>query len=697
MPLIFSHSALVWFLPAIALPILFHLFFRLKRQVRDFPTLMFFQRIDPRLSAKRKIHEWLILLLRSLFIALVLLALMRPKMELGSGSGATARIILIDNSASMSTPGKDGFTKLQKAGKIAQQLVSSSQPGDAVAVQLMIPDAQASLPGDFHTDTSALHASLEKLPSSDASSLVPKALREALARFTSVRQSSREIHVITDLQKTRWSRGELEAQAGQNVRIVIHRIDSPSLSSGWVSLAAVEQPHRAFPTGRTIAVKFSLKNHGPTQGLVRLNSTDDSGKNFSRDMAVAPGGNFLATPTFSFSTAGFHWARVWLEGDAAAGANSATLGFWCTDARKTLFLGNLEKYGALPYAVSPGGNSDLSGIQPVPIQADKLLSELATKPLALCATWESFPQDTATVKGIENYVREGGMLFVAPSPGTEVQIGNGLPPWMDISTEAPRHFSEGESIIALQANDRLWKDLRGVEGEWLWGKLQLFHSRPLNPGADWQSLLASSSGSPLLARKALGRGTIFASGIAFTPKWSSLPLKAAFVVLVQGMFFSDSQEAIPVRSLDAGADVVFDSPKLTASVRSLTGDTLAWQGMPSDFGGLPRTGVFETMQNNSSQWVAVSASAGEAEQEFFAKSVPLLKNVSYEVVSTTGDPNSSRAAAGQHFLYGWLLLAAALVLLLETWLSNERSGDFGRKLFEGFTTLFRDKKREEQP
>src|ERR1700761_4985023 len=101
MPLFFSNPAALWLLPAIALPIIFHLFFRLRRQVRDFPSLMFFLRIDPRLSAKRKIHEWLILLLRTLFILLLILALARPLLGLRGANDNVARLILIDNSGSM--------------------------------------------------------------------------------------------------------------------------------------------------------------------------------------------------------------------------------------------------------------------------------------------------------------------------------------------------------------------------------------------------------------------------------------------------------------------------------------------------------------------------------------------------------------------------------------------------------------------
>ena len=43
-------------LPLAALPVLFHLFFRLKKTPRAFPTLMFFNRIDPKLNARRRLR-----------------------------------------------------------------------------------------------------------------------------------------------------------------------------------------------------------------------------------------------------------------------------------------------------------------------------------------------------------------------------------------------------------------------------------------------------------------------------------------------------------------------------------------------------------------------------------------------------------------------------------------------------------------
>ena len=39
---------------------------------------MFFHRLDPKLNARRRLREWLILLLRTLLILFLLLALARP-------------------------------------------------------------------------------------------------------------------------------------------------------------------------------------------------------------------------------------------------------------------------------------------------------------------------------------------------------------------------------------------------------------------------------------------------------------------------------------------------------------------------------------------------------------------------------------------------------------------------------------------
>jgi hypothetical protein len=679
-----SYPATAWLLPAIALPIVFHLFFRLRRQVREFPSLMFFLRIDPRLSAKRKIHEWLILFLRCLFLALLILALCRPLLGLRGSSDKVARLVLIDNSGSMAASTPAGLSKLALAERAAARLIASSRPGDSVAVQLMVPDPTATLPHGFDASAAVLRDAIGQLTPSDGAASAPRAIRAALATLATAKPTRRELHILTDLQEKNWSRGDLGALA-TDCRIIVHRIESAPVTAGAVSLEATEIPRRAIPAGRIMPVRVILQSHGPVAAHVRLNSADDSGRNISRDVEVGPNASTPVTLTFSFVNSGFHWAQIWLEGDAAPTANRAGLGFWNTDVRNVLFVGARDDFGAMPYAISPGGNSDLSGIQAVFMSADQMAAGLALKPLAVVLTWENGPQDASISQALQDYVRHGGTLFLVPSPNAGVSVSRPPPPWLDANPGALVAAKDSEPMILLQEGDPLWQDLRDADGRPKLGLLRAFQYRPVQTGRDWQTLIASARGAALLARRNFENGRIFAGGLAFTPVWSSLPLRGGFVVLMQNAVFGDRSEHIPVQSIRAGEDVAFDFPDESASVKSLAGSALDWHGRARDFEGLPRAGVYEITQRDHVDWVATSGDVDEADPHFLPPGqVPLLRNLPHEVVPLLHEEDVTKTGLSPEAgtsLYRWLLLAALLVLLAETWLANERSSDLGTKLF----------------
>lgn len=685
MPFLLSHPAVAWLLPAIALPILFHLFFRLRRQVREFPSLMFFLRIDPRLSAKRKIHEWLILLLRCLFLALLLLALARPLLGLKSSGEHVARLVLIDNSGSMAAPTTAGISKLTLAERATEKLIASLPAGDSVAVQLMIPDPTVTLPRGFDAAPAILRDALGKLTPSDGAASAPKAIRAALATLDTAKAPQRELHILTDLQQKNWSRGEMNAEA-VNCRIIVHRIESAPVAAGSVSIEPLEIPSRAIPAGRVMPVRVALQNHGSVAAHVRLNSTDDSGKNLTRDVEVAPNASTPVVLTFSFPNAGFHWAQVWVEGDAAPTANRAELGFWCTDVRKAFFVGAKNDFAAMPYAVSPGGNSDLSGIDAVFMGVDQLTASLAAKPLAVVLTWENWPRDGAISQVLQDYVDQGGTLFLVPSPDVGASISPPAAAWLDASLGALVTAKDAEPVVLLQEGDMFWNDLRDADGRPKLGLLRAFQYRPVKTGAtDWRTLVSSARGATLLARRNVERGRIFVSGLAFTPKWSSLPLKGGFVVLMQNAIFGDQAEHIPVQSVHAGGEFHFDIPDASADMKSLAGSALDWHGQARDFEGLPRAGVYEISQRDHITWVAASGNVDEADPHFLPRGrVPLLRNLPHDVALLANEDDITQTGLTQSSgtsLYRWLLLAALLVLLAETWLANERSSDLGKKLF----------------
>jgi len=699
MPLFFSSAAALWLLPAIALPVIFHLFFRLRRQVREFPSLMFFLRIDPRLSAKRKVHEWLILLLRCLFLALFLLALLRPILGTRGSNENVARFVLIDNSGAMAASAPGGTSKLTLAARAVDLLLAATKSGDSTAVQVMLPDATSALSGKFDASSATVRDALANLTPSDGAAPVARAIRAALASLDTAKQPQRELHILTDLQRNNWSRGELGAEA-TGCRIIVHRIESAALNTGSVSLDAADSPTRAIPAGRVTPVRFNLQNNGPQAAHVRFESADDSGKSNSRDVEIGPGGSLPEVLTFSFPTPGFHWARVWLEGDAAPSANRAGLGFICTDVRKTLFVGAKSDFGALPYAISPGGNADLSGIAPTFMDATQLDSLLAEKPIAVALTWDHFPDTSA----LQDYVRNGGTLFLLPAPEGGASIAKSPPDWLGASPGVLNKPVGPEPVVLLRPGDAIWQDLLDSSGQPSFPSLRVFQYVPIQTGTDWQTLIASARGAPLLARRTLERGQVYACGLALTPKWSSLPLKAGFVVLMQNAVFGAQSGNLPLQAIRAGEDFHFDSPDAPTAVRSLAGSALDWRGLARDFPGFPRAGVYAITQRDRNSWLAVSADSGQADPHFLPLApVPLLHNLDSDVVPLARAEDITQMGADRGSgasLYRWLLLAALLFLLAETWLANERSSDLGRKLFNSLlpsAAKSTAKKQEKEP
>ncbi len=104
---------------ALAAPLAVHFLTKPKPVPFALSTVRFLQEVIEQRKARSRFRDWLILLLRSLCIALLALALARPLLKqpaaVPTGStGDTARIILIDASQSMSA-GSNGVTAWSQA------------------------------------------------------------------------------------------------------------------------------------------------------------------------------------------------------------------------------------------------------------------------------------------------------------------------------------------------------------------------------------------------------------------------------------------------------------------------------------------------------------------------------------------------------------------------------------------------------
>ena len=94
---------------AVAIPVLVHLLTRMQVRRVELGTMRFLQEVIQDGSQRRRIRQLLLLLTRMAAVAVLALLFARPFIaKRVRGDGNRLRLILIDRSASMGMPGKNG-------------------------------------------------------------------------------------------------------------------------------------------------------------------------------------------------------------------------------------------------------------------------------------------------------------------------------------------------------------------------------------------------------------------------------------------------------------------------------------------------------------------------------------------------------------------------------------------------------------
>src|SRR5579871_39232 len=121
----FLQSAFLAGLVALAVPILIHLFFRLRTKHVELGTIRFLRMVLEENARRRRVMQWLLLALRLAFVALLVGVFARPYlMATASGGDKDLMVIVIDQSATMQLKGDRGRL-IDMAVAEAKQLVTA--------------------------------------------------------------------------------------------------------------------------------------------------------------------------------------------------------------------------------------------------------------------------------------------------------------------------------------------------------------------------------------------------------------------------------------------------------------------------------------------------------------------------------------------------------------------------------------------
>ena len=665
------HPFFAWLLPLVALPIVFHLFFRIKKRSRPFPSLMFFHRIDPRLSARRKILEWLVLALRTLFILFLLLALMRP-VWFGAGSkGSVATVIVLDNSGSMSGLTPSGSTKLQSACGAADALLANLRPEDSAAVVLLVDDPTVPLPAGLSSDKAALRAAIARVKETEATGAAGAALARAAALLEASVATRFEIQVLTDAQAVEWNKAGEVKMPRPGTMVSVHRLLTAPEKVANVSVGGAALPKRKMLAGRRLAFSVALANTSESDAHGRLQWIDDGGGKGLVEVTVPKRGEGSGLVVLEPQSPGLHWANIWYEGDTFLADNRMSLAYLCADKRPVLFLGVPDEFGLLPMALSPSGDGRLSGLVPMFTNVNNFATAVRqVAPVLVVATWETAARASAIV--LREYVEAGGNFLILPAAGKADAAGM-TPEWLGVQPHAAEHLEQGAPLLAFKKDAAIFHDLRNDKGDVLLRNIKAFRFQTLKLGEQTTALFGLEDGRALLAERRLGHGTVFLSGLAFDSSWTTLPLKAGFLAVAQGMALAGGDALETLTTLTAG-ERPLSLVRGAVEIRSLAGNPFDWKGEPAEVPMLARSGVYAVRSGTNLVYVAVRSSDKEGDRNFLTGDrLPALGSL-HAVVRDFTDVETIAAQARQTQtaleLFFTFLVLAMLCLAVEGWLAN---------------------------
>ncbi|AKJ63383.1 BatA domain-containing protein [Kiritimatiella glycovorans] len=666
----FANPLFLQLLPLAALPVIFHFLLRLRKKPHPFPTLMFFRRIDPRLSSRKKIREWLILLLRTLLILLLLLALARPRWQRAGGGGRLATVLVLDNSASMTREDAEGMPLIERAAEAARALLREQRPGDTAALVLLVADPAAKRPDGLTADTGSLLDALDDLEAVECAGRPAQALTTARRILDESEAPAAAVHVFTDLQRNEWGRPASPPGLREGTTVRVHQLRPVRDRDANVHFRELRLPPMRIPAGRTFYAEAVLANNGGAAADILLNTAGGGTEAASRELTLMPGAEARTPIALRAEAPGLHARRMWIEGDAFSADNHAGLAFRTLPRQQVRFAGTRTAYGALPHALSPAGG-ELTGIETHFESGGDEGADGAERTALHVATYAEFIRRSAS---LSETVERGGRLLLLPAvtgPGVAERPGR-----LDLALDAPVSWEEGMRLHAAEPAAAIFDGLRGADGEVSLGEARVMRVMPVRGGEGWTTLLRIETGSPVLAYRRFGRGMIYASGAAFDPGWTTLPLKGPFVVLAQHLALESGDGEEPAFQWVAGepppAPAAAEDEAL--SVTAVEGPPLQWRGPPAERPVLCRAGVYKLAAGSETWYAGVQGDGAEGAQDYMDDSVvPAMEGWRYRVAPLAA-PRELVDAVGRFREafdpFPWIILAALAVLFAEGALAN---------------------------
>lgn len=710
-------------LTALAIPVVIHLINRERREIVEFPSLMFLQRIPYRSVRRQKLRHILLLALRCLALAIVVAAFARPffrrtSVANAAGVGARELVVLLDRSYSMGFA--DHWMRAQDAARRAVTGLGGTDRATIIAF-----DNEATALTTPTRDRATLEAAIGNVRVGSEGTRYGPALKLASQILAGSNLPRKDVVLVTDFQRLGWSsRDELVFPAGTSITPVdIGAADSIPADIA-VSDVTVQRSEGRERDRATVAARVTSTGATPVDNVdvtLQLNGRDAETKRISIPARGATQARFAGIAIPSGTSAGV----VRIGGGSATGSANRLLAddrYYFTispDASVSVLVLEPERARAnqslyLDRALSIGDRPSFR----VDVKKASALVPADLDGRSLVVLDEVAPPSAALSSRLRDFVAAGGGLVIAagdqlPGDAWSREWGAVLPAVIGSITD--RAGEAGGTLAWIDYDHPVFDVFNAPRsGDFATARFLRYHrllvrsdSTTRQTGASDSTSTAAGSarvlarfddGSPALVERQVGRGKILVWATTLDSYWTDLALQPVYLPFVHQLAmyagrYSDARASFSAGdvldlsrhvSIAAGASsapargeaagIVVESP---SGVRTRLAS--AAEGLIP----LHEQGFYEMRPDGaakgSGKRVAVNLDPAEASlaridpQELKAAALAGGAGQGGQAGTVRADGLSKEDEERRQTIWWYLLVAAGLLLATETIISNRLS------------------------
>jgi hypothetical protein len=594
----FLNPALLFGLLAAAIPILLHLLNLRKLRTIEFSTLTFLKELQRTRIRRIKIRQWVLLALRTLLVALVVMAFSRPTLEgpLAGALGERARttaVFIIDDSYSMTAVDEYGEL-LQQARTAAQNAVDLLNEGDeAFLVKLseISPATTQETPPPTRNLLQLRSAIVDIAPSYRHRKL-DDALRYASRLMATSKNFNKEVYVLSDFQRGAFHvRPTAEEQLfDESVRFFFVPFGRRPPHNLGVERVAI--PQTIVEVGKPLTVQATIRNESADDVRGHMVSLFLNGDRVSqRPVDLAAGEatevEFAAIPR----RAGWLSGYLELETDDLEFDNRRYFVMKIPETLRILLAGARADAQFIRLALETRivGNGTALQLGEVPL--DRLSgNELTNADVVVLAN----PGELTRVQldRLRAFLDAGGGLVVFPGSHTTPVGFNttlsdilNLPPLARIDIAGRGTAEENvQSHFEIERVDDRHPLFQGIFDE---ARDNLRRGRPttrpralespriltsarLQATPTSHAIITLSNGAPFLLDQPAGSGRVLLYAVSATLDWSDFPLKGLFVPLLHRSVSYLAQRSQQQQDYGVGDELVIRERSRSAGRLTMT-------------------------------------------------------------------------------------------------------------------------------